>query len=179
MLREQGRYEGGRGGGERVGEGEEDCSGGLEKLCVDVCCCPRKCVLIIAYGSAAVFAFAMLDMVGDQQGVVVALWAPLLVILLPAVLIIALKALRVGDADQAVYIASCAQQATAETNMILRNTIVSAGAGGGLRASALTGATPAPLDAQAVHNVLVKLKSSGGSSANLVSLPPQDMNNVA
>jgi Leucine-rich repeat (LRR) protein len=101
----------------------EDCSGGLDALCVHVACCARKCKVLIAYGSAAVFACVALDMVADTQRWRVAIWAPITALLLPLLLIAALKASRIGTADQSAYEGVCAQQATTETIMLMRGTV--------------------------------------------------------
>jgi len=49
----------------------------LDRLCENVCCSPRKCTSILAFGSALFFGCALLDMAGDTQGWYTALWAPL------------------------------------------------------------------------------------------------------
>lgn len=103
---------------------EDDCSGGLDRLCVEVCCCPRKCKLLIAYGSAFVFAFATLDMAADTNGPEEALWAPLLVLLLPVLLLACLKYCHVGTLDEQAYLDTVAQQSTTETMMLMRDPTV-------------------------------------------------------
>jgi hypothetical protein len=104
---------------------EEDCSGGLDALCIYVACCARKCNVIIAYGSAIVFAFATLDMASDTQFVTTAIWAPITVLVLPAILIAVLTTTRVGTPDQKAYKEMCSQQASTETMMMLmRNTVM-------------------------------------------------------
>lgn len=105
-------------------EEEEDCSGGLDRLCIEVCCCPRKCKLLIAFGSAAVFVFATLDMAADKHGSVEAIWAPVMVLLLPVVLIACLKYSRIGTLDEQTYLNTLAQQSTTETMILMRNTVV-------------------------------------------------------
>ena len=45
-----------------------DPSGGLDRLCIDVGRSPRKCLSLIAYGSAIFFALGALDMAGDTDG---------------------------------------------------------------------------------------------------------------
>jgi len=48
----------------------------VDKLCRNVWHGPKKCLWLIVYGSALFFALVTLDMAGDQQGWLVAMWAP-------------------------------------------------------------------------------------------------------
>jgi hypothetical protein len=60
----------------------------LDELCIHVCRSPRKCVFLLAYGSAGFIGLVVLDIIGDTVGWYNALWAPLLVMGLATVLVI-------------------------------------------------------------------------------------------
>jgi hypothetical protein len=60
----------------------------LDGLCETVCCAPRQLLSFLALASACFFALIALDMAGDQQGWLVALWAPLSFLLLSLLLLL-------------------------------------------------------------------------------------------
>jgi hypothetical protein len=52
----------------------------LDVCCKRVCCCPRKMLWFLTMGSGLFFALIVYEMTADQQGPIVALWAPLVVL---------------------------------------------------------------------------------------------------
>jgi hypothetical protein len=52
----------------------------LDVCCERVCCCPRKMLWFLTMGSGVFFALIVYEMTADQQGPIVALWAPLVVL---------------------------------------------------------------------------------------------------
>ena len=61
---------------------ENDSISHVDRLCRNVWHGPKKCLWLLVYGSALFFALVTMDMVGDQQGWEIALWAPASVIFL-------------------------------------------------------------------------------------------------
>ena len=61
---------------------ENDSITYVDRLCRNVWHGPKKCLWLMVYGSALFFALVTMDMVGDQQGWEIALWAPASVIFL-------------------------------------------------------------------------------------------------
>ena len=59
----------------------------VDKLCRNVWHGPKKCLWLLVYGSALFFALVTMDMAGDQQGWLVALWAPISILLLAFLLL--------------------------------------------------------------------------------------------